>query len=125
MEQFPGGFLLVFLLPFHLGGGAALGFALRRMVQDGFKLSSLSLQLAVFLGTIVAVAFFYEWLRDLYSHPGMFLASFGFVFFLVGAALLTTVLLGEGTDGILVSLVFAGIGGLLTLIGVWMLLRTR
>jgi hypothetical protein len=154
MEEFPSGFLLVFLLPFHLGGGAALGSALRRMVQDGFKLSGLiqngflilwgtmfgglplvfglmgppwffPLQLAVLFGTIVAVAFFYEWLRDLYSHPGMFLASFGFVFFLIGAALSTTVLLGGETDGILVGLIFAGIGGLLTLLGIWTLLRTR
>lgn len=155
MEETPLGFFMVFLLPFHVGGGVALGIALRRMIQGHFKLSSLAgsgflllwgsmfgglplvfgltagsawfflLQLALFLGTIVAVALGYEWLRDLYSHPGMFVASFGLVFLGIGFAL-TATLLGEGdADGMVVGLVFGGIGGVLTLLGIWMLLRSR
>ena len=155
MEEAPLSFLMAFLLPFHIGGGAALGIALRRIIQDGLKLSSLAgngffllwgsmfgglplvfglvsgsawlvvIQLAVFLGTIVAVSLGYEWLRDLYSHPGMFVASFGLVFFVIGAAL-TVTLLGEGDSGGLpVGLIFAGIGGTLTLIGIWLLLRSQ
>jgi hypothetical protein len=149
------GFLLVFLLPFHLGGGAALGVALRGIYKEGFKLSSIAengfflvwgsmfgglplvfgltmgsawfflLEVAVFLGAIVLVAVRYEWLRDLYSQPGMFVASFGFVFFLIGAALATTMLSGGATDAWPIGLIFAGVGGIITLIGVFMLLRVR
>lgn len=152
MDESSLGFLIAFLLPFHVGGGAALGIALRRIFSGGFKLSNLAgngfllvwgatfggipllfglssgmawfvaLQLAVLIGSIIAVAVFYEQLRDLYRHPGMFLATFGLVFFVVGAALTVTIG-GEAGTGLLVGLIFAGVGGLLTLGGVWALLK--
>jgi hypothetical protein len=151
----PAGFLMVFLLPFHLGGGAALGFALRSMFKEGFKPASITrngffliwgsmfgglplvfglamgsgrfflLEVAIFLGAIVLVAVAYDWLRELYSQPGMFVASFGFVFFLIGAALTTTFLSEGEPGGLPVGLVFCAVGGLVTLAGVWMLLRVR
>ena len=154
MDDLPLGFLIAFLLPFHLGGGVALGIALHRMMQGGFRFSNLAgngflviwgamfgglpllfgltaapswfvlLQLATLLGTIIVVALCYEWLRDLYSHPAMFMATFGLFFLLVGAAL-TVFVLGQGdADGLLVGLIFAGIGGLITLSGVLWLLRS-
>jgi hypothetical protein len=155
MEEASGGFLLAFLLPFHVAGGAALGVALHRIIQGRSRLPNLAgsgfllvwgsmfgglplvfgltmgsgwivlVQLSLLLGTIVFVALRYEWLRALYSQPGMFVASFGLTFFLVGA-LLTASLLGEAEPGaILPGLIFGGIGGLLTAVGVWMLLRIR
>jgi hypothetical protein len=83
------------------------------------------MELALFLGAIVLVALGYDWLRELYSQPGMFVASFGFVFFLVGAALTMTILSGGDAEGWPVGLVFGGVGGLVTLFGVWILLRAR
>lgn len=158
MDNLPLGFLMAFLLPFHLGGGLALGIALRRLVQGGFKLSNLTgngfllvwgamfgglpllfgltagpawfvtLQMATFLGTIFVVALCYEWLRDLYSHPAMFMATFGLFFLLVGTALTVSLLGQNGTDGLFdglfVGLIFAGVGGLITLAGVIWLLRS-
>jgi hypothetical protein len=154
VEAAPTGFLLAFLLPFHLGGGAALGIALRSIFKDGFKPSSIAhngfllvwggmfgglplvfgltmgsggfflLEVGVFVGAIVLVAVAYEWLRELYSQPGMFVASFGFVFFLIGVALTTTFLSAGSTDGLPVGLIFAGVGGIITLTGVWMLVRS-
>jgi len=153
MDEIPTGFLMAFLLPFHLGGGVALGIALRQLFRQPFKLSNLGdngflllwgsmfgglplvfgltagvawfvfLQLAVFLGTILGVALFYEWLRALYSQPGMWIASFGFVFFLIGAALTVSLLNAGDSEGLLVGLIFGGVGGLLTLLGVGMLWR--
>jgi hypothetical protein len=155
MENAPTTFLLLFLLPFHLGGGAALGVALRNIVKERVKLSSITrngfllmwgsmfgglplvfglsmgtawfflLELAIFLGAIVVVAVAYEWLRELYSQPGMFVASFGFVFFLIGAALTSMSLSGGDAEAIPVGLIFGGVGGLITLGGVLMLLRVR
>jgi hypothetical protein len=154
MDDSPLGFLMAFLLPFHLGGGVALGIVLHRMMQGGFKFSNIAgngfllvwgamfgglpllfgltagpswlvlLQLATFLGTIIVVALCYEWLRDLYSHPAMFLATFGLVFLLIGAALTASLLGQSNSDGLLVGLIFAGIGGLITLAGVLWLLRS-
>ncbi|MGD2207625.1 MAG: hypothetical protein PVH17_12700 [Anaerolineae bacterium] len=153
MEETPVGFLIAFLLPFHVGGGAAVGVALRRIVDGGSGFQRLLrggflllwgvvfgglplmfgltvkpgwfvlLQLAVFLGTIVLVAVRYEWLRALYSQPAMFVASFGFAFFVVGLAVATSLFSGGDPTGLLVGLIFAGVGGILTLVGVWMLLR--
>lgn len=155
MEEAPTGFLLVFILPFHIIGGAALGAALHRTVRDGFTLSSLGanfflfvwgamfgglpllfgltmeigwfffLQSAVFLGTVAGVALYYEWLRGLYSQPGMAIASIGFVLLLVGAALTITLLTAGGGEGLLPGLIFGGIGGILTLTGVLLLWRSR
>lgn len=154
MDDIPFGFLIAFLLPFHLGGGVALGIALHRMMQGGFKFSNLAgngfllvwgamfgglpllfgltagpswfafLQLATFLGTIIVVALCYEWLRDLYSHPAMFMATFGLFFLLVGMALTVSLLGQSSIDGLFVGLIFAGIGGLITLAGVIWLLRS-
>lgn len=155
MQETPAGLLLAFLLPFHVGGGAALGIALRRFAQEGFKpmgllrnaflllwgsvfggmplLFGLSmepgwvfwLQLGTFLGCVAFVAARYEWLRDLYSHPGMFVASFGLAFLLVGATVTTFMLVTGDSEVLLVGLVFVGVGGLITLAGLWMLLRDR
>jgi hypothetical protein len=154
MDDLPLGFLMAFLLPFHLGGGVALGVALRRIVQGGFKFSSLAgngflllwgavfgglpllfglaagpswfvfLQLATFLGTIIVVAVGYEWLRDLYSQPAMFVATFGLFFLLIGTALTASLLSQGDTDGLLIGLIFAGIGGIITLAGGLWLLRS-
>ena len=41
MEE-PVGFLLAFLFPFHLLGGAAVGIVLRKLIDNGFKLTSLA-----------------------------------------------------------------------------------
>ena len=120
-EPFPS-FLVAFLLPFHIAGGAAIGAALRRAFQGGFSVGKLLsnaflllwgsifggvplvfglatgqawfvlLQIAVFLGAIIVIAIGYEWLRNLYSHPGMFLASFGLVFFVIGVAVAVSLL---------------------------------
>jgi hypothetical protein len=155
MDDVPIGFLMAFLLPFHVAGGAALGAALRRSVQGGFAFSNLRtnglllvwgamfggipllfgvaiepswfflLQLGLFFGTIAVVAVCYEWLRDLYAQPGMFVATFGFVFFVVGAAVSTIWLGGGETTSLLLGLLFGGLGGLLTLLGIWMLWRGR
>ncbi len=153
MENTPTSFLLLFLLPFHLGGGAALGIALRGIVKDGISVSSIVrngfllvwggmfgglplvfglslgshwfflLELAIFLGAIVLVAVGYEWLRGLYSQPGMFVASFGLVFFLIGAALATTLLGSGDSQATPIGLIFGGVGAFITLAGVLMLLR--
>jgi hypothetical protein len=155
MEGNPTSLVMMFLLPFHLGGGAALGYALRSMIKEGFALSSIArygffvlwgsmfgglpllfgllmgppwfllLELAIFVGAIVLVAVAYEWLRELYSQPGMFVASFGFVFLLIGAALTTTLLSEGATEGVLPGLIFVFVGGLITASGVWLLLRVR
>jgi hypothetical protein len=155
MEGEPTSLMMMFLLPFHLGGGAALGYAFRNILKDGFKLGKVGrygfwllwgsmfgglpfvfgvilgspwfflFELVAFFGAMALVGLRYEWLRDLYSQPGMFVASFGFVFFLIGATL-TTTLLSEGTlDALIPGLIFLLIGGLITASGVWLLLRPR
>jgi len=154
VEEMSTSFALAFLLPFHIGGGAAVGVALRRMVHGGFSFSGctsnaflvvwgvmfggiplfigsalestwvLALQIVAFLGTIVLVAVFYQWLRDLYRQPGMFVSSFGFVFFVVGAAVTSFILTSGDPEGFWIGLIFAGVGGLLTLAGVLLLLRS-
>jgi hypothetical protein len=153
MDGAPPGFLVAFLLPFHIGGGAALGIALRKVFQNGFSLSNLvtngflilwgilfggiplafglewetswlfALQLTVFLGTVAVAGLAYEWLRDLYSVPGMWVASFGFVFFVIGAAVAASLLIDGQPSGLLFGLVFGGVGGTLALAGIWMLWR--
>jgi hypothetical protein len=149
------GFLLVFLLPFHVGGGVAVGLALAKVIEEGRGLSALFangflllwgvmfggiplllglnmelhwfvyLQLGLFLGTILFVTWRYQWLRDLYRQPGMLVASFGFVFLLLGVALMTALSTQDGDVGLLGGLIFAGVGGIITLAGAWMLLRPR
>jgi hypothetical protein len=149
------GFLTAFLLPFHVIGGVAVGIAARRVIQSGFKLTSLAsnaflllwggmfggmplifglamgpnwffpLQLGVFLGTAALVAWQFEWLRDLYSQPAMWLASFGFIFFVIGAGLAVSLLAEGDTSGLIFGVVFGGVGGILTLVGVWMMLRSE
>lgn len=151
-EQLPS-FLVAFLLPFHVAGGAAIGAGLRRAFQGGFGLDKLLssaflllwgsifggvplafglamghawfvlLQIAVFLGAIVVMAIGYEWLRNLYSHPGMFLASFGLVFFVVGLAVAGSLASGDAS-GLLVGFIFGGVGGAILIAGIVMLLRT-
>ncbi len=146
------GFLFAFLLPFHIGGGAAIGIALHRLFRGGIRSGSLGnnvflliwgllfggmplvfglgqgrllwLQIAIFGGTIVAVAFGYEWLRELYRQPGMFIASFGLAFFLIGVSIVITALQEGDATAPLFGLVFGGIGGLILLAGVVMMLRT-
>jgi hypothetical protein len=110
------GFLLVWGAMF---GGLPLVFGLTAG-PSWFAL----LQLITFLGTTVVVTLCYEWLRDLYSHPAMFIATFGLFFLLIGAAL-TVFVLGRGdSDGLLVGLIFTLIGGLTTLAGTLWLLRS-
>ena len=153
MEEMSTSFVLAYLLPFHIGGGAALGVALRRTFQDGLSLSGCTsnafffvwgalfggiplligsafesswivvVQVIAFGGTIILVAVFYDWLRDLYRQPGMFVASFGFVFFIVGAALTSFILTSGDSEGFWIGLIFVGVGGLITLVGVGLLLR--
>jgi hypothetical protein len=152
-ESFPS-FLVAFLLPFHVAGGAAIGAALRRAFQGGFSLSKLLssaflfvwgtifggvplvfglamgqawfilLELVVFLGAIVVIAIGYDWLRNLYSHPGMFIASFGLVFFVIGVAVAVSLLASGDASGILFGLIFGGVGGGILIAGILMLLRT-
>lgn len=154
MEELTG-FLTAFLLPFHVMGGAAVGIAVRRMIQNGFKLTNLTgngflllwgsmfggiplifglamgpgwffpLQIGVFLGTASLVAWQFEWLRDLYSQPAMWLASFGFVFFVIGAGIAVSLLAEGDTSGLIFGLAFGGPGAILTAIGVWMMLQGR
>ena len=109
------GFLLVWGATF---GGIPLLFGLSMGVAW-----FVALQLAIFGGAIVAVALFYEQLRDLYRHPGMFMATFGLVFFVIGAALAVTLSSDMDKTGLLVGLIFAGVGGLLLLGGVWALVK--
>jgi len=153
MDEAPIGLFMAFFLPFHVIGGAALGTVARRLFQGGFKLSNLAgsgltilwgamfgglpllfglvigsiwlllFQLIIFIGSIIAVALFYDWLRDLYRLPEMWVASFGFVFLMVGIGLTIPILSKGNTDALLVSLIFAGVGGLLTLLGVVPMLR--
>jgi len=153
MEGAPTGFVLAFLLPFHIGGGAAIGVALHHTFKDGFSCSGLFasgflflwgalfggiplvfglgmdslwffvLQLVVFVGTIVTVALGYDWLRDLYTNPGMFVATFGLSFFVVGVALATLLASDGEAAGILMGLIFGGIGGALLLLGIVLMLR--
>jgi len=146
------GFLLAFLLPFHVGGGAAIGVALHRLFRGGIRLDGLGnnaflliwgllfggmplvfglnqgwffgLQLAIFVGTIAVVAVGYEWLRELYRQPGMFIASFGLAFLLIGASIVITSLQEGDAAAPLFGLVFGGVGGLILLVGVVMMLRT-
>jgi hypothetical protein len=147
------GFLLAFLLPFHVGGGAAVGVALAKAIKEGPGLSALFsdgflllwgvvfggmpllfgrevephwfilLQLGLFLGTILFVMWRYKWLLELYSQPGMFVASFGFVFLLVGVAVMTVLAAQGDNEALPIALIFGGVGGIVTLAGVWMLLR--
>jgi hypothetical protein len=152
MEE-PVGFLVAFLFPFHILGGAAIGIAVRRVIENGFKLKNLTgngflllwggmfggipllfglamgpgwflpLQLIVFLGTVILVAWQFEWLRNVYSLPEMWLASFGFVFLAIGAGIAASLLSEGDTSGLLFGLIFGGVGGLLMLIGIVSMLR--
>ncbi len=154
MEGSPLGFMMAFLLPFHLIGGAALGAAIRGLFEGGFEFGKIAqngflliwgamfggipfvfgltlgsggfllLELAVFFGALVTMMLFQDWLRDLYSHPGMSIASFGLVFFLIGVAFSMAIFGGGDADGALMGLIFAGVGGILLVAGVLMLLRT-
>jgi hypothetical protein len=155
MIELPTGFLLAFLLPFHVGGGVAIGVALRRIFQDGFALSKVFRQgfllvwgsmfggiplafgisegvgwlvvpqLVAFLGTIALVTIFHPWLRELYSQPGMFVGTFGLVFLVIGIGVGFT-FAGDGDSvGLLLALVFGGIGAIVTAVGIWLLLRRR
>ena len=152
MEE-PVGFLLAFLFPFHLLGGAAVGIVLRKLIDNGFKLTSLAdngflllwggmfggiplffglmmgsglffaSQLVVFLGTAALVGWQFELLRGLYSLPAMWLASGGFVFLMIGLGI-AAAMLGKGdTSWLFLALLFGGIGGLFLLLGVGMMLR--
>lgn len=149
----PLGFLMAFLLPFHALGGAAVGIAVRRAISNGFQLTSLAdngflllwggmfggmpilfglamgsgwffaLQLVVFLGAAGLVTWQFEWLRDLYSLPAMWLASGGFVFLMIGVGI-AAALQGEGDAGwLFFVLIFGGVGGLCLLLGMGMMLR--
>ena len=136
------GFLTAFLFPFHVLGGAALGIAVGRVVRNGFKLRNLVgngflilwgsmfggiplpiglalgsgsffvLQLGVFVGTILLVAWQFEFLLNLYRLPEMWIASFGFVFFVIGAGLAAALLSEGDSSGLLFGLVFGGVGGM-------------
>lgn len=152
MEE-PIGFLLAFLFPFHVLGGAAVGFVVRRVIESGFKLTSLTgngfmllwgamfgglplffglamgsglffaLQLVLFLGTAALVAWQFEWLRDVYSLPAMWLASGGLVFLMIGLGV-GAAMLGTGdTTWLFFALLFGGVGGLFLLLGVGLMLR--
>jgi len=149
------GFLTAFLLPFHVMGGVALGIAARRVIQNGFKLTNLvgngflllwgsmfggiplifglamgpgwffPLQLGVFLGTAALVAWQFEFLLDLYRLPEMWLATFGFVFFVIGAGIASSMLAEGDTSGLIFGLAFGGPGLILVLVGVGMMLRGK
>lgn len=149
------GFLTAFLLPFHVLGGAALGIAAHRVIQNGFKLTNLvgngflllwgsmfggiplifglvmgpgwffPLQLGVFWGTAALVAWQFEFLLNLYRLPAMWLATFGFVFFVIGAGIAGSLLAQGDTSGLIFGLAFGGPGGILVLVGVWMMLQGR
>jgi len=149
----PDSFLIAFLMPFHVAGGAAIGAALHRIIQAGlsprhirdnfflllwgvlfgglplvFGLTAggdwvVVLQIILFLGSVVIVAWRCEWLQDLYRHPGMFVATFGLVFATIGLALTASMLSERTSDGLFIGSVFAGIGGMTFLVGVWLLLR--
>ena len=83
----------------------------------------LPLQLIVFLGTVILVAWQFEWLRNVYSLPEMWLASFGFVFLAIGAGIAASLLSEGDTSGLLFGLIFGGVGGLLMLLGIVSMLR--
>lgn len=155
MEDLPLGFVLSLVAPFHVAGGAALGIALRNLFQDGFKLSGIfqqgfflvwgsmfggiplafglalgvgwviALQLCIFVGTIAFVMVRYSWLRALYGQPGMLVATFGLGFFVVGIAVGSLLADAEAPTGLLLALIFGGIGAVIIGIGVWLLLRSR
>lgn len=155
MEDLPLGLVLSLLVPFHVAGGAALGIALRNLFQGGFKPSKIfqhgfflvwgsmfggiplafglalgagwviALQLCIFVGTIAFVILRYPWLRDLYSQPGMFVATFGLGFFVVGIAVGSLLTDAEAPIGLLLALIFGVTGAVITGIGVWLLLRSR
>ena len=146
-------FFVAFLLPFHVAGGAAIGAALHRIIQTGFAPRHIRdnfflllwgvlfgglplvfgltagvswtviLQIVLFLGSAVIVAWRYEWLHDLYRQPGMFVATFGLIFAIVGLALTASMLSERTSDSLFIGFIFAGIGGLMFLVGAWLLLR--
>ena len=150
----PDSFLVAFMMPFHVAGGAAIGAALHKIIGDGVTLRTIRdnaflflwgalfggmplvfalaagsiwvivLQLGLFCGATVVVAWRYEWIRDLYSQPGMFVATFGLAFAIIGAAISMLILSAGDPGGLLIGLIFGGVGGLLTLVGIWMLLRS-
>jgi hypothetical protein len=154
MEDAPLSFVLAFLLPFHVGGGAALGVALHNTFKGGFSCSGVfqngflflwgamfggipllfglametpwffAIELLTFVGAIVVVALGYDWLKDLYTNPGMFMGTFGLVFSLVGFGLAALMIGGGEPSGGFIGLVFGGIGGVLLLAGVLMMLRS-
>lgn len=147
------GFLTAFLLPFHVLGGAALGIALGRVIRNGFKLKNLVgngflflwggmfggiplpiglavgsasfffLQLGVLVGTILLVAWQFEFLLNLYKLPEMWIATFGFVFFVIGVGIAASLLSEGDSSGLFFGLIFGGTGGCLVLGGVWSMLR--
>ena len=153
MSDMPTSFIMTLALALHVGGGTAVGVALRRIHQERSNLPNLFragfllvwgalfgglpllwglttlprwflwVQLAVFLGTIALVALRYEWLRELYGQPGMAEASIGFAGLLVGGGLTASVLSSGSLSGVLAGLIVCGLGGALTLDGVRKLLR--
>jgi hypothetical protein len=145
--------VFAFLLPFHIGGGAAIGVALHRAFEGGFSCSDVFangflllwgimfggiplvfgfametpwffvIELLIFAGAIVTVALGYGWLRDLYSNPGMFVGTFGLVFFVIGMGL-AVLMVGSGeAAGGFVALIFGGTGAGLLLLGILLMLR--
>jgi hypothetical protein len=155
MTEVPAGFLLAFLLPFHVTGGAAVGVALRGVLQDDFALSNVfrqgfllvwglmfggiplllglsegvgwlvAFQLCAFLGTIALVAVFHPWLRELYSQPGMMVGTFGLVFLVIGVGVGFTFPGEENSVGLILALAFGGTGAVITAVGIWLMLRHR
>ena len=153
-KEMPDSFLIAFMMPFHVAGGAAIGAVVHKINSDESTLRAirnnaflllwgalfggmplvfgltagslwvLALQIGLFLGAIIVVAWRYEWIRDLYSQPGMFVATFGLAFALIGIAVSMSILSEGDPGGLLVGLIFGGVGGLLTLVGIWLLLRS-
>jgi hypothetical protein len=155
VEEMPSSFLLTFLLPFHVTGGAVVGVAMKRVFSDGFKLSNIgangflllwglifggaplvfglsvglgwfvALQVSAFLGAIGFVVLRYEWLRELYSQSGMVVATFGLAFLAIGIAAGLSLSSADEPIGLLVGSILGGVGAIVFIAGIWMMQRGR
>jgi hypothetical protein len=84
-----------------------------------------ALQAGAFLGAIGFVFLRYGWLRDLYSQPGMLVATFGLAFLAVGIALGLSLSSAEEPIGLPLGSILGGVGVIIFIAGIWMLQRGR